>query len=93
MSESRGSVLAAWAWPFSLSDLTAGLRKYLDDPTLAVGDVQPMTLPFQKPAIGRVRGIGVSYRARTSTGRLSLVVKEPAGSTRIGLAGVGERVG
>ena len=91
MSEARGAGPGGWAWPFSLSDLTAGLRKYLDDPTLAVGDVQPMTLPFQKPAIGRVRGIGVSYRARKSTGRLSLVVKEPAGSTRIGLAGVGRR--
>ena len=91
MSESRGSVLAAWAWPFSFSDLTAGLRKHLNDPTLAIGDVRPMTLPFQKPAIGRVRGMEVQYRTRKSTGSLGLVVKEPVGSTRIGLAGVGRR--
>ena len=91
MTEPRGSTLTSWAWPFSFSDLTAGLRKYLDDPTLAIGDVRPMTLPFRKPAIGRVRWIEVLYRTRKSTGSLALVVKEPVGSTRIGLAGVGRR--
>jgi hypothetical protein len=91
MTELRGPALTSWAWPFSFSDLTAGLRKYLSDPTLAIGDVRPMTLPFQKPAIGRVRGIEVQYRTRKSTGSLALVVKEPVGSTRIGLAGVGRR--
>jgi hypothetical protein len=84
-------MLTAWAWPFSFSDLTAGLRKHLNDPTLAIGDVRPMTLPFQKPAIGRVRGMEISYRTRKSTGTIGLVVKEPVGSTRIGLAGVGRR--
>src|SRR3972149_4107388 len=93
MGEGRGSVLAAWAWAFSFSDLTAGLRKHLNDPTLSIGDVRPMALPFQKPAIGRVRGIEVQYRTRKSTGSLGLVVKEPVGSTRIGLAGVGRRGG
>jgi len=83
--------LGAWAWPFSFADLTAGLRKHFDDPTLTVGDVRPMTLPFQKPAIGRVRGVEVYYRARKANGSAALVVKEPVGSTRIGLAGVGRR--
>lgn len=80
-----------WGWPFSFSDLTAGLRKHLSDPTLSVQDVRPMTLPFQKPAIGRVRGLEVEYRTRTGVGTAALVVKEPVGSTRIGLAGVGRR--
>jgi len=81
----------AWDWPFSFSDLTAGLRKHFDDPTLAVQDVQHTTLPFQKPAIGRVRGLGVKYRTRKGAGTIALVLKEPVGSTRIGLAGVGRR--
>jgi hypothetical protein len=91
MKETRPSLLAGWTWPFSFSDLTAGLRKHFGDPTLSIGDVRPMTLPFQKPAIGRVRGLEVSYRTRRTTGTVALVVKEPAGSTRIGLAGVGRR--
>ncbi len=91
MSHGAGTGHGVWAWPFSFSDLTAGLRKHFDDPTLAVEDVQPTTLPFQKPAIGRVRGIGVKYRTRKGGGTIALVVKEPVGSTRIGLAGVGRR--
>jgi hypothetical protein len=78
-----------WDWPFSFSDLTAGLRKHFDDATLAVDDVQHTTLPFQRPGIGRVRGLGVKYRTRKGGGRIALVVKEPVGATRIGLAGVG----
>jgi hypothetical protein len=91
MMETRASLLAGWAWPFSFSDLTAGLRKHFNDPTVSIADVRPMTLPFQKPAIGRVRGLEVAYRTRKSSGSIALVVKEPVGSTRIGLAGVGRR--
>lgn len=80
-----------WEWPFSFSDLTAGLRKRFSDATLSVRDVRPMTLPFQKPAIGRVRGLEVEYATRKGSGTAALVVKEPVGSTRIGLAGVGRR--
>jgi hypothetical protein len=90
MSESQAG-LPGWDWPFSFSDLTAGLRKRMDDPTLSVKEVRTMTLPFQKPAIGRVRGIEVGYRVRKGGGSLALVVKEPVGSTRLGLAGVGRR--
>lgn len=86
-----GAGFREWDWPFSFSDLTAGLRKHLSDPTLAVQAVRPMTLPFQKPAIGRVRGVEVEYRTRAGSGSAALVVKEPVGSTRIGLAGVGRR--
>lgn len=80
-----------WPWPFSFPDLTAGLRKHTSDPTLSVQTVRLMTLPFQTPAIGRVRGVEVEYRTRGGTGSAALVVKEPVGSTRIGLAGVGRR--
>jgi hypothetical protein len=91
VNEIRSSVATGWAWPFSFSDLTAGLRKHFSDATLAIDDVRPMTLPFRKPAIGRVRGVEVSYRTRKGDGTIGLVVKEPVGSTRIGLAGVGRR--
>ena len=91
MTQAGAPGRAGWNWPFSFSDLTAGLRKHFDDATLAVDDVQPTTLPFQKPAIGRVRGLGVRYRSRKGSETIALVVKEPVGSTRIGLAGVGRR--
>lgn len=82
---------ANWTWPFSFSDLTAGLRKVRRDPSLLVQDVRPMTIPFQRPAIGRVRGLEVDFRSRQGDDSVALVVKEPVGSTRLGLAGVGRR--
>ncbi len=81
----------AWAWPFTQADLTAGLRRFFGDPTLQVTDVRPATLPFHKPAIGRVRGLRVEVHARKGSDSILLAVKEAVGTTRIGLAGVGRR--
>jgi hypothetical protein len=81
----------AWPWPFSRADLTAGLRRFFEDPTLQVVDVRPATLPFHNPSIGRVRGLQVDHTRRKGPGSTLLAVKEAVGTTRIGLAGVGRR--
>jgi len=83
--------LTAWPWPFTRSDLTAGLRRLVGDPTIQVHDVRPGTLPFHQPAIGRVRGLVVDYGGRRGDDAILLAVKEAVGTTRIGLAGVGRR--
>ncbi|HET7010547.1 MAG TPA: aminoglycoside phosphotransferase family protein [Anaerolineales bacterium] len=80
-----------WPWPFTRSDLTAGLRRLLKDPTIQVGHVRAGTLPFHKPAIGRVRGLAADYVGRQGAKSILLAVKEAVGTTRIGLAGVGRR--
>jgi hypothetical protein len=82
---------AVWNWPFTRSDLSAGLRRFLGDPSILVEDVQPVSMPFRRPAIGRVRGALASFQSRRGPEQLSLVVKEPRGATRTGLAGAGRR--
>ena len=80
-----------WPWPFARAELTAGLRRHLGRPDLTVTDVQPVTVQHQRPSIGRVRGLRADYRAAGEDGSCSLVVKEPRGTTRAGLAGAGRR--
>lgn len=80
-----------WPWPFSLSELTAGLRRYLNDPTLAVTHVSPAAMPSRLPSIGRVRAVEVRFSGAAGDAQQRLVVKEPQGSTRTGLAGAGRR--
>ncbi len=88
--EPRGGE-ASWPWPFPRADLTAGLRRLQRDTSLRVVGLQPLTIPYQRPAIGRVRGIRVEFEGRGGPGACSLVVKEPRGTTRAGLAGAGRR--
>jgi hypothetical protein len=80
-----------WEWPFTLSDLTAGLRRHLDEPSLQVTEIEDLGVQGLRPAIGRVRTLRVHYRTHAGEGQWSLVVKEPHGTTRTGLAGVGLR--
>lgn len=80
-----------WPWPFSLGDLTAGLRRLLSDLTLRVSDVQSMPISRRRPSIGIIRGVLVHYRGNSGEGSCKLVVKEPKGTTRTGLAGAGRR--
>lgn len=80
-----------WIWPFSRSKLTAGIRRYKGDTSLQVESVQPRSVSHQRPAIGSLQGLTVSFRGRDVEGELHLVVKEPQGSTRTGLAGAGRR--
>lgn len=79
-----------WNWPFSRADLTAGLRRFLASPGLRLADVQPLTVAYRRPAIGRIRGLRVEYAA-PAPGSIQLVVKEPQGTTRTGTAGAGLR--
>lgn len=90
MAELRWADSAA-DWPFGRADLTAGLRRYLGDTSLQVEDVRLLTLRQRQPAIGRIRGLQIAYQARGGKGNLRLVLKEPHGSTRAGLAGAGRR--
>jgi hypothetical protein len=80
-----------WEWPFSLADLTAGLRRYFKDTSLRVTQIRPKTMPYRRPAIGRVRAMRVEYSCLSGSGTCELVVKEPRGTTRTGLAGAGRR--
>jgi hypothetical protein len=80
-----------WEWPFTSSDLTAGLRRHLAEPSLQVTEIEDLGVQGLRPAIGRVRALRVHYRTSAGEGRCSLVVKEPHGTTRTGLAGVGLR--
>jgi hypothetical protein len=82
---------APWNWPFSRSKLTAGIRRYKQDTSLQVESVQTRPVPHQRPAIGSLQGLAVTYRGNHGGGELHLVVKEPHGSTRTGLAGAGRR--
>ncbi len=90
MATARTSADRGWNWPFSRADLTAGLRRFVGGPGLRLTDVQPLTVPFRRPAIGRIRGLRVDYEAG-GPGSLNLVVKEPRGTTRTGTAGAGRR--
>lgn len=80
-----------WPWPFRLSNLTAGLRRALGKPGLQVLRVTPLTFPQRRPAIGRLQALRVEYRAGGENGDCTLVLKEPRGTTRMGLAGAGRR--
>lgn len=77
-------------WPFSTAELTAGLRRYLGQPGLRVAHLweEPNTA---RPAIGAIRGLGVKAEWLGGARQISLLVKEPRGTTRAGLAGVGRR--
>jgi hypothetical protein len=83
--------LATWPWPFARAELTAGLRRHLHRPDLTIVDVRPVTVQHHRPSIGRVRGLSVDYQSGGENGACSLVVKEPRGATRAGLAGAGRR--
>jgi len=85
------TVEPTWVWPFSRADITAGLRRRVGDTSLQVTGLNSFTIPDQRPSIGRVRGIVVAYQAQSGTGECRLVVKEPRGTTRTGLAGAGRR--
>jgi hypothetical protein len=80
-----------WPWPFGLSDITYGLRRYLQDTQVDVTHIDLISLPDRQPSIGRVRGIRLDYERDGQQQSCELVVKEPQGTTRTGLAGAGKR--
>jgi hypothetical protein len=81
----------AWPWSFSKADLTAGLRRYLNDLSVQVSEARSLTIARRRPSIGVLRGVRVSYSGQEGEGTCHVVVKEPRGATRTGLAGVGRR--
>ncbi len=78
-------------WPFSRSELLAGLRRLTGDPRLQVRAIQSYDIAQQRPSIGRVRGLQVKCKGTESDPTFELVLKEPQGTTRMGTAGVGLR--
>lgn len=78
-------------WPFTSAQLTAGLRRYLHDVTVKISEISPMRLPHRQPSIGEIRGLQVRYQGSSGEQELALVLKEPRGTTRTGLAGAGRR--
>jgi hypothetical protein len=80
-----------WPWPFGLSDISYGLRRYFDDTSISVTSIKPISLPDRRPSIGRIRAIRVKYKREDQEHTCDLVVKEPQGTTRTGLAGAGKR--
>jgi hypothetical protein len=83
-------------WPFSRSALTAGLRRYLADPSLRLVDIQPFPLPQTPTVIGqpgtRLRALSAEVEVEGVPQRLPLFVKEPpiTPSGRV-LRGIGQR--
>jgi hypothetical protein len=67
------------------------MRRRVGDTSLQVTALSAYSLPDQRPSIGRVRGITVGYEGSAGSGECRLVVKEPRGTTRTGLAGAGRR--
>ena len=80
-----------WIWPFSRADLTAGLGRYFNDLSIRITRVRKVSIKYQRSSIGLVSGIQVKYQGQKGRGACRLVVKEPRGVTRAGLAGVGRR--
>jgi aminoglycoside phosphotransferase (APT) family kinase protein len=83
-------------WPFTMAEITAGLRRYFAEPALRVRALAEQPLPQPRLA-GRaaegVRGLRVEYTATEGGDPLSMdcVVKEPVGVVRPGLTHPGVR--
>ncbi len=75
-------------WPFSLAELTAGLRRYFDDFSVQVVAVQPLAEAAPMP---EVRALAVTYLAggNSTPNTLLCWLKEPRNTSRAGLAGAG----
>ena len=80
-----------WPWPFTRAGLTAGLRRYYQDTSIVIDAVDPTAMPDRRPSIGHIQGLEVSFHSRGGVGDCRLVLKEPLGTTRAGLAGAGRR--
>ncbi len=80
-----------WTWPCSRAEITAGLRRMYADKSLTLSRVQRLPMAGRRPSIGRIQGLTAHFDRSGKPGSLSLVLKEPRGTTRAGLAGVGRR--
>jgi len=78
-------------WPFTRAELTAGLRAYSGDPTLALTNLEERIIPNRRPSMGRIRGLTATCQTKNGPRAYELVLKEPQGTTRAGTAGAGKR--
>lgn len=78
-------------WPFRRSQLTAGLRSHTADNKLTIREIKEFLLPDRRPSVGRIRGIELVSQGTAGRSSYQLVLKEPQGTTRAGMAGVGRR--
>lgn len=77
-------------WPFSHSELTAALRRYLQDQTLVVDGVLEEPLEFRSAA-GVIRGLGVDVVRAGHAEHYSYIFKQPKQATVVGTQGAGWR--
>jgi hypothetical protein len=76
-------VALTWQWPFSRSELTAGLRRHLASNSVRLLDVQPIDLPETTivASLGdsgtTLTGLSVSVRIDGEEQNLPLLLKEP----------------
>jgi len=78
-------------YPFSKAELTAGLRGHTGDPTLTISKMEACDIPDRRPALGRIRGLEVICQTLNGEKTFQVVIKEPQGTTRAGMAGAGRR--
>lgn len=78
--------MSAVTLPFTMGELTAGLRRYLADPGLRVADLEPC-----HGRQGGVCGLNVTIETSGTLYQLECVVKEPRSHGRAGLAHPGVR--
>lgn len=86
MASSAGLAIV---WPFTTAELTAALRRYLDDASLRVLRISEEPIAARH-AIGLIRGVGIDVERAGHREHYSYVLKEPQ-ATRLGLAGAGRR--
>ncbi len=88
----------AWTWPFSRSELTAGLRRYLASSSLRLLEIKEIPLPAIMPGAGlneagtKLSALAVGVRIDAVEHNLPLLLKEPPVSSngRV-LRAVGQR--
>ncbi|MBN1267822.1 MAG: aminoglycoside phosphotransferase family protein [Anaerolineales bacterium] len=77
--------------PFGWNELLAGLRRYHSDVTLQIAGAESFSVQRKHSSLSRVFGLEILMRGSSGEHSCRVVVKEPRGVTRIGLAGVGKR--
>ena len=77
-------------WPFTVAELTAGLRRYFAQPALHVRELAATDTYHARQAV-EARGLTVTYEVDGSTATIDCVVKEPRAAGRAGLAHPGVR--
>jgi hypothetical protein len=78
------------AWPFTIAELTAGLRRYFAQPALHVRELHASDNPHGR-WIREAQGLRVVYEVDGSRATIECVVKQPRAAGRAGLAHPGVR--